>query len=166
MSNTNTPAVPMPRLTELLAAFEDAKENFAQARNAALARKAEAAKMRQRADDAEAEATRAKADRQDLIRSTGAPPKKLRDLVAQERAGYSLAEDYRELADEHEAAVKEVKFHAEDCAKQMLVIRGSAISMQSEHALSAAVGECTSLYKAMSLDIFACIAENDGTQNS
>lgn len=71
MQNTNTPAVPMPHLAELLAAFEDAKGNFTLAREAALARKAEAAKMRRSAD---------------------ASPQKLRGLVAQEQAAYSLAE--------------------------------------------------------------------------
>lgn len=160
MSNTNTPATPMSHLAELLAAFEEAKGNFVQAREAALARKAEAAKMRRSADDAEADATKAKADRQDLIRSADASPKKLRDLVAQERAAYGLAEDYRELANEHEAAFEEVKFHAEDCARSMLDARERAISLQSEHVLGAAVGECTSLYKAMSLRISACIAQD------
>lgn len=166
MLNMNTPAAPMPHLAELFAAFEDAKCNFIQAREAALARKAEAAKMTRSADDAEGEATKAKADRQELIRSANAAPKKLRDLVAQERAAYSLAEDYRELANEHEAAFEEVKFHAEDCAKRMLTVRESAINLQSEHVLSTAVGECTDLYKAMSLHVSACIAEDGGTANS
>lgn len=166
MPNTNTPAVPMAHLAELLAAFEDAKVNFTLAREAALARKAEAAKMRRSAGDAEAEATKAKADRQDLIRSADASPKKLRDLVAQERAAYSLAEDYRELANEHEAAFEEVKFQAEDCAHSMLNARERAISLQSEHVLGAAVGECTSLYKAMSLHISACIAQDGATRIS
>lgn len=123
MSNMNIHTAPMAHLADLRAAFEDAKGNFNQARDAALARKAEAAKMRQSADDAEAEAVKTKADRQNLIRSADASPKKLRDLVAKERAAYSLAEDYRELVKEHEAAFEEVKFHAENCAGHMLSAR-------------------------------------------
>lgn len=160
MLNTNTPAPSMAHLGELQTAFEEAKVHFVEAREAALARQAEAAKMQQAANDAEAEAIKAKADRQELIRSADAPSKKLRDLVAQERAAYSLAEDYRELANEHRAAFEEVKFHAEDCAQKMLALRERAIKLQSEHALNAAIGECTSLYKAMSLHASACIADD------
>lgn len=166
MPNTNTHATPMAHLSGLQTAFEEAKGDFIKAREAALARQAEAAKMQQAANDAEAEAIKAKANRQELIRSANASPKKLRDLVAQERAAYSLAEDYRELANEHQAAFEEVKFLAEDCAQSMLNVRERAISLQSEHVLSTAVGECTGLYKAMSLHIFACIAQDGGTQNS
>lgn len=166
MSNMNIRTAPMAHLADSRATFEDAKGNFSQAREAALARKAEAAKMRQSADDAEAEAVKTKADRQNLIRSADASPKKLRDLVAKERAAYSLAEDYRELVKEHEAAFEEVKFHAENCAGHMLSARAQAISVHSEHVLSAAIGECTSLYKAMSLCVSAAIAADGPLRNS
>jgi hypothetical protein len=114
---------------ERLQAFRQTRDAFEQARTAALSFAAQVASQSQAAEAAEAEARGIKTKiRETLRQMMGKPSKQLRDLSADERAHYSLAEEYRGYVEELSIAQEEATLDAWQLTQPFLIAKDNAVS--------------------------------------
>jgi len=103
---TTTPEL-MPELQAPLKCYEQARACFEAARDEADRLDAEIQLQRKAAEEAEREAKQAREEVAQLLRKRGTSAKDIQPLKAKERAAYTLAEDYRSVMAELEAAYEE-----------------------------------------------------------
>ncbi|MHA6844254.1 hypothetical protein [Ralstonia syzygii] len=95
---------PSRELQARLEAHQAACARFEAARDEADRIDADAQTQRQAAEAAETEAQQARAEVAQLLRKPGASTKEIHRLKGKERAAYTLAEDYRAVVSEYQAA--------------------------------------------------------------
>jgi len=130
-------------------AFSAAKANFVKLRDIALSHKAEIARIEACIADTNAQAQEAKASRQALIRTGNTTTKALQELVTQERAAFSLIEDYTLVLQERREVWEDAKEEAEDAAKVILNARNSVIDEIGQKKLNEAIEACTPLFESI-----------------
>jgi len=130
-------------------AFSAAKANFIRLRDIALSHKAEMARIEACIADSNAQAQEAKASRQALIRAGNATTKALQELVTQERAAFSLIEDYTLVLQERREVWEDAKEAAEDAAQVMVNTRNSVIDEIGQKKLNEAIDCCTPLFESI-----------------
>ncbi len=103
---TTTPQL-FPELRAPLERYQEVRASFETARDEADRLGAEIQRQRKAAEGAENEAKQAREEVAQLLREPGTSAKAIQQLKAKERAAYTLAEDYRSVSAELEAAYKE-----------------------------------------------------------
>lgn len=96
-----------PSLRAPLERYQEVRASFETARDEADRLAAEMQRQRKAEEGAENEAKQAREEVAQLLREPGTSPKAIQQLKAKERAAYTLAEDYRSVCAELEAAYKE-----------------------------------------------------------
>lgn len=103
---TTTPQL-LPQLRAPLERYQEVRSSFETARDEADRLDAELQRQRKAAESAENDAQQAREEVAQLLREPGTSAKAIQQLKAKERAAYTLAEDYRSVSGELEAAYKE-----------------------------------------------------------
>lgn len=96
----------LPELRAPLERYQEVRASFETARDEADRLAAEMQRQRKAEEGAENEAKQAREEVAQLLREPGTSPKAIQQLKAKERAAYTLAEDYRSVCAELEAAYR------------------------------------------------------------
>lgn len=134
---TTTPQL-SPNLQAPLERYQAARARFETTRDEADRLDAEIQKQRKAAEAAENEAQHAREEVAQLLRKPGSSAKEIQQLKAKERAAYTLAEDYRSLMAEleaaHDEASKQVGTAKEDEQGQYTALLGAYADALMEQA--------------------------------
>ncbi|VVE12379.1 hypothetical protein PMO31116_02675 [Pandoraea morbifera] len=106
---------------------------------------------RKAASAADAEANSARESVKALIRDGNPSPKKIHELKAQERAAYTLAEDYRSIAAEVEALFALAKVEAGDAKKDERECFANIVATRRDEQLAALPENLQPVIHAMAL---------------
>lgn len=155
---TTTPQLP-PELQAHVEQYQDIRASFETARDEADRIDAEIEHQRKAAEGAENEATEAREEVAQLLRKPGTSAKEIQRLKAKERAAYTLAEDYRSVMAELEAAHEEA---AEKAGIAKDKERRCYVALLSTHADELIKQACTTLeplYRAIRMQQWAFAAQ-------
>ena len=128
---------------------------FERARDEAARIDADLQKHRKAAEAADAEAQQARADAAQLMRNTGSSMKDIHALKAKERAAYTLAEDYRAIVAEFQAAHDEAVTDAGIAKRQLGDAYGALLHTYADTLMAQAAQLVTPLFPALAVQQMA-----------
>ncbi|WP_199029070.1 hypothetical protein [Ralstonia sp. ASV6] len=145
---TTTPQL-LPELRAPLERYQEVRASFETARDEADRLDAELQRQRKAAESAENEAQQAREEVAQLLREPGTSAKAIQQLKAKERAAYTLAEDYRSVSAELEAAYKEAAAKAGIAKEEERSCHTALLSSYAEVLMAQATNVLEPLYRAI-----------------
>ena len=155
---TTTPQL-LPELRAPLERHQQARASFEIARDEADRLTAEMQRQRQAAEGAENEAKQAREEVAQLLREPGTSAKAIHQLKAKERAAYTLAEDYRSVCAELEAAYKEAAEKAGTAKDEERTCYAAVLSAYADALMKQASNVFEPLYRAIRMQERAFAAQ-------
>ena len=150
-----TDPVRQKELDDALAQYKAACTKFETARDLAYQQKENVARLRRSADEAESDAQKARETCIALMRDAATPTEKLRELRSIERSSYSIAEDYRILADDQRWDAEDAEIEAARLLESINSARSPVFSLYADIHLDAALKQLDTLLRAIWL--YSCV---------
>lgn len=150
-----TDPVRQKELDDALAQYKAACARFETARDLAYQQKENVARLRRSADEAESDAQKARETCIALMRDPATPTEKLRELRSIERSSYSIAEDYRILADDQRWDAEDAEIEAARLLESIKSAQSPAFSLYADIHLDAALKQLDTLLRAIWL--YSCV---------
>ncbi|MFY4258653.1 hypothetical protein ACOTCG_13725 [Achromobacter xylosoxidans] len=150
-----TDPVRQKELDDALAQYNAACTKFETARDLAYQQKENVARLRRSAEEAESDAKKARETCIALMRDPGTPSEKLRELRSIERSSYSIAEDYRILADDQRWDAEDAEIEAARLLESIKSTRSPVFSLYADIHLDAALKQLDTLLRAIWL--YSCV---------
>ncbi|MPT26895.1 MAG: hypothetical protein E2602_08285 [Achromobacter sp.] len=142
-------------LDDALTQYKVACKKFETARDVAYQQKENVARLRRSAEEAESDAKKARETCIALMRDPGTPSEKLRELRSIERSSYSIAEDYRILADDQRWDAEDAEIEAARLLESIKSTRSPVFSLYADIHLDAALKKLDTLLRAIWL--YSCV---------
>lgn len=155
---TTTPQLP-PELQARVEHYQGIRASFETARNEADRLDAEIEHQRKAAEAAESEATQAREEVAQLLRKPGTSAKEIQRLKAKERAAYTLAEDYRSVMSELEAAYEEAAEKAGIAKDKERLCYVALLGTYADELIKQACAALDPLYRAIRMQQWAFAAQ-------
>lgn len=153
-----TDPVRRKELDDALAQYQVARTRFEAARDLAYQQKENVARLRKSADDAESDAKEAREVCIALMREPTTPSEKLRELRSIERSSYSIADDYRILADDHQWDAEDAEIEATRLLESIKSARNPVFSLYADIHLEVALEGLDTLLRAIRL--YSCVQDD------